>query len=82
MAKSTTNGSQTDVPAAPSMPDKGDNGSSPKLRGMDSNPEGHVGPAFWQAFRESLAHLYTMSLPDPSEEAPSPPASMPRPEGC
>jgi AraC-like DNA-binding protein len=37
---------------------------------MDSNPQGASGPRFWQAFRETVAHLYdTVSLPDPSEEA-------------
>ena len=49
--------------------DNGDGGSSPKLRGLDSNPQGHFGPQFWQAFRNTVAHLYTVSLPDPSEEA-------------
>jgi AraC-like DNA-binding protein len=37
---------------------------------MDSNPQGHFGPRFWQAFRDSVGHIYdTVSLPDPSEEA-------------
>jgi hypothetical protein len=26
-------------------------------------------PRFWQSFRDSLAHLYTVSLADPLEEA-------------
>lgn len=52
-----------------SEPKKGDGGSSPKLRGLDSNPQGHYGPRFWQAFRDSVTHLHTVSLPDPSEEA-------------
>src|SRR5262245_34896036 len=69
MAKSSTNDSHTDVSAVPSVTDKGDGGSSPKLRGLDSNPQGHFGPRFWQAFRDTLTHLYTVSLPDPSEEA-------------
>jgi AraC-like DNA-binding protein len=43
--------------------------SSPKLRGLDSNPQGDFGPRFWQAFRDTVAHLYTVSLPNPSEEA-------------
>jgi AraC-like DNA-binding protein len=49
--------------------DKSHGGSSPKLKGLDSNPQGHFGPRFWQAFRDTLVHLYTVSLPDPSEEA-------------
>ena len=40
-----------------------------KLRGLDSNPEGHFGPQLWQAFRENVMPLYAVSLPDPSEEA-------------
>jgi AraC-like DNA-binding protein len=48
---------------------EGDDDSSPKLRGLDSNPQGHFGPQFWQAFRDTVAHLYTTSVPDPSEEA-------------
>jgi len=69
MAKKGANVSQTGVPAEPSVTDKGDGGSSPRLRGLDSNPQGAFGPRFWQAFRETLVHLYTVSLPDPSEEA-------------
>lgn len=70
MAKSTTGGSQTLGPTAVSRTHNGDRGSSPKLRGMDSNPQGAFGPRFWQAFRDTLTHLYdTVSLPDPSEEA-------------
>jgi AraC-like DNA-binding protein len=45
-----------------------ENGSSPKLQGLDSNVQGDFGPRFWQGFRDSLAHLYTVSLPDPAEE--------------
>ena len=48
---------------------KRDGGSSPMLRGLDSNPQGDFGPRLWQAFRDTLTHLYTVSLPDPSEEA-------------
>ena len=70
MVKSSTNDSQAVVPAEPSLTDKGDGGSSPKLQGLDSNPQGHFGPRFWHAFRDSVAHIYdTVSLPDPSEEA-------------
>ena len=47
----------------------GDGGSSPKLRGFDGNPQGDSGPQFWQAFRTTIAHLYKVSLPDPSQEA-------------
>jgi AraC-like DNA-binding protein len=46
------------------------NGPPPKLRGLDSNPQGAFGPRFWQAFRDTVGHLNdTVSLPDPSEEA-------------
>jgi AraC-like DNA-binding protein len=69
MAKSSANDSQTDVPGELIVTDKGDGGSSPKLRGLDSNPQGEFGPRFWQAFRDTLAHIYALSLPDPSEEA-------------
>jgi len=70
MPKSSTSDSGVVVPARPSLTDKGDGGSSPKLRGMDSNPQGAFGPRFWRAFRETVAHLYDeVSLPDPSEEA-------------
>jgi AraC-like DNA-binding protein len=70
MAKNSTSNSDAIVPAALSVTDKGNEGSPPKLRGLDSNPQGTVGPRFWQAFRDSVAHIYdTVSLPDPSEEA-------------
>jgi AraC-like DNA-binding protein len=59
----------TNDPAKPSVKDKGDGGSLPKLQGLDGNPQGASGPQFWRAFRDSVAHLYTLSLPDPSEEA-------------
>jgi AraC-like DNA-binding protein len=49
--------------------DGGGGDSSPKLRGLDSNPQGAFGPRLWQAFRDSVTHLHTVSLPDPSEEA-------------
>jgi AraC-like DNA-binding protein len=42
---------------------------SPKLRRLDSNPQGYFGAPLWQAFRESVAHLFTVSLPNPLEEA-------------
>jgi AraC-like DNA-binding protein len=60
---------QADAPSKPSMMDKGDGELLPKLQGFDSNPQGEFGPRFWQAFRDTFAHIYTLSLPDPSEEA-------------
>lgn len=69
MTKQIANIPRKNDSAGVSVTDKGNCGSSPKLQGLDSNPEGHFGPAFWRAFRDSLAHLYTMSLPDPSAEA-------------
>jgi Helix-turn-helix domain/AraC-binding-like domain len=70
MAKRNANDSQPDGPAQPSVTDKGDDGPPPKLRGLDSNPQGAFGPRFWQAFRDTVVHLYdTVSLPDLSEEA-------------
>jgi hypothetical protein len=69
MVKRSANVSRTEVPAELSVTDAGDGGASPKLGGFDGNPLGHFGPRFWQAFRDTVAHLYTVSLPDPSEEA-------------
>jgi hypothetical protein len=70
MAKRNAKVSQPDAPAQPSVKDKGDDGPPPKLRGLDSNPQGAFGPRFWQAFRDTVVHLYdTVSLPDPSEVA-------------
>jgi AraC-like DNA-binding protein len=69
MVKRGANGGQANVPAVPPVMDKGDGGSHSKLRGLDSNPQGAFGPRFWQAFRDTLTHLYTVSLPAPSEEA-------------
>jgi AraC-like DNA-binding protein len=69
MAKSSANDLPADVPAELSVTEKGDGGASPKLRGLDSNPQGAFGPRMWQAFRETVVHIYTLSLPDPSEEA-------------
>src|SRR5262245_48513294 len=43
---------------------------SPKLRGLDSNPQGVFGPQLWKAFRDSVAHVYDkVALPSPAEEA-------------
>jgi AraC-like DNA-binding protein len=69
MAEGGTSGSRANVPAVPSVTDNGEDGSSPKLRGLDSNPRGHFGPRLWQAFRDNVTPLYAVSLPDPSEEA-------------
>jgi AraC-like DNA-binding protein len=53
-----------------SVPGRDGGGSSLKLRGLDTNPRGDCGPRLWQAFRETVSHLYdSVSLPDPSEEA-------------
>jgi hypothetical protein len=57
LAEGSTNGSQANVPAVSSATDKGEVGSPPKLRGLDSNPQGHFGPQYWQAFRDSVAHI-------------------------
>ena len=62
-------GSQARGSAEPHVTDKGICGSWPKLQGLDSNPQRESGPQFWQAFRDTFAHIYTLSLPDPSEEA-------------
>lgn len=70
MVRGSTNVSQTDVPAELSVADNGNGGASPKLRGLDTNPQGAFGPQFWRAFRSAVTHIYdTVSLPDPSEEA-------------
>jgi len=70
MARTNGNDSQPDGPTQPSVTDKGFGGPPPKLRGLDSNPQGAFGLQFWQAFRDTLGHLYdSVSLPDPSEEA-------------
>jgi AraC-like DNA-binding protein len=69
MAKGGVRDLQVNGPAGPSATAKGEAGSSPKLQGFDGNPQGDFGPRFWQAFRASVAHLYTVSLPTPAEEA-------------
>lgn len=43
--------------------------ASAKLRGLDTNPHREFGPKIWHGFRDTVAHLYALSLPDPSEEA-------------
>jgi AraC-like DNA-binding protein len=69
MTKSSTNVSQTDIPAELAAPDNGGGSAAPRLRGLDTNPQCDSGPLIWQAFRDSVAHLYTLSLPVPSAEA-------------
>ena len=69
MVETSPNGLPANAPAASSATDKGGDGSPPRLQGLDSNPEGYCGPPLWRAFRDSLAHLYTVSLADPKEEA-------------
>jgi len=68
MARRGKSGSQPNVPAVRAAPNKGDGGAPPRLHGLDSNPQGHFGPRFWQAFRETVVHLYTVSLADPSDQ--------------
>jgi AraC-like DNA-binding protein len=69
MSKNNGNGSQANLPTKQSVADQGDGGSPPRLQGLDSNPRGELGPHYWQAFRESFAHIYALSLPEPLEEA-------------
>jgi AraC-like DNA-binding protein len=70
MAKHSANGSQAIVPTEPAVADDGSRGSPPKLQGLDSNPQGACGARLWQAFRDSVAHIYdAVSLPDPAAEA-------------
>jgi hypothetical protein len=70
VTKSSAKILQTEVAAQLSVTDGDAGGSSPKLRGLDTNARGDCGPRFWQAFRDSVAHIYdTVALPDPSEEA-------------
>ena len=70
MAEDSANDGQANVPAEASVTGGGSSGLSPKLRGLDSNPQGAFGPPFWQAFRDTVVHLYdTVALPDPCEEA-------------
>jgi AraC-like DNA-binding protein len=63
------NGSQVGIPNGSFATEKGNGGSSPRLQGFDTNPQGESGPQFWRAFRDTFAHIYTLSLPAPSEEA-------------
>ena len=69
MAEGSASDRQANVCAEASVTGRS-GGLSPKLRAMDSNPQGVSGTRFWQAFRDSVAHIYdTVSLPDPLEEA-------------
>jgi AraC-like DNA-binding protein len=73
MAEGGIDDEQANVPkeAAPkqtSVAGQDGDGSVPKLRGLDSNPSGYLGPPLWQAFRAAVGHLYTVSLSHPSEE--------------
>jgi AraC-like DNA-binding protein len=70
VGKRNINHGRSAASVAPCVTDNGKGGISPKLSGLDSNPQGHFGPRFWQAFRDNVVHLYDkLSLPDPSEEA-------------
>ena len=75
MARNGANGSKSDGTAGMSATGtspvgKADNGPSPRLQAMDSNPKGAFGPQLWQAFRAGVAHIYdTVSLVDPADEA-------------
>lgn len=70
MARNGANGSKSEVVAGTAVTGQRGDDSSPKLQGMDSNPQGAFGPQFWQAFRASVAHIYdTVSLADPADEA-------------
>jgi AraC-like DNA-binding protein len=62
-------GARTVVSAQPSRTNKSDDRSPAKLRGLDSNPQGAFGPQFWAAFRDTVLHLYTVSLQHPADEA-------------
>jgi AraC-like DNA-binding protein len=70
MARNGADGSKSQSTAVTSTTGKNGVGSSPKLQGMDSNPQGASGPQFWQAFRAGVAHIYdTVALADPADEA-------------
>lgn len=66
MAKIRANDLPPDAAAPPPVTEER---SLPKLQGLDDNPQGAFGPQFWLAFRDAVAHIYAVSLPDPSEEA-------------
>lgn len=69
MAKNHVDASPAEMTARPPGPDEVRDGASSRLQGLDTNPQGQCGPRFWQRFRDAVAHIYTLSLPDPSEEA-------------
>jgi AraC-like DNA-binding protein len=68
MAKRRIDILQTQVSTQPQVTHDGDGAASPKLSGLDTNPQGVRGPQMWQAFRDHVASLYTVALPDPAEE--------------
>jgi AraC-like DNA-binding protein len=68
MVDSKTNLSKTAVPAVLPRKDGRERDTSPKLQGLDSNIQRAFGPQIWRAFRDTLTHLYTVSLPVPSDE--------------
>ena len=68
MNESSVNGSQAVAIAELSVAAKGHDGPSLRLRGLETNTQGAFGPRIWRAFRDTVAHLYTVSLPDPSDE--------------
>lgn len=69
MAEIPANDPPRIAPAKRPVADEQDGGSSPKLQVFDGNPQGEFGTQFWRGFRDTVAHIYTLSLPDPSEEA-------------
>ncbi len=69
MTKSSADVSQTEISAELTGTDRSVKASSPKLRGLDTNPRGDCGPPIWRAFRDTVEHLHVVSLPDPAEEA-------------
>jgi AraC-like DNA-binding protein len=69
MAKGHINGSQANTSSQKSETNQGVSATSGRLQGLDSNPQGQFGPQLWEMFRIAVGHLYTVSLPDPSEEA-------------
>src|SRR5258708_2432433 len=87
MAMGSINVSQTSVAAELS---ERDGGAPLKLRGLDAKRQRECGPQLGHAFGDTVGHLCTMSLPDPSEEArftrstrtyPTPRASLMRSRG-
>jgi AraC-like DNA-binding protein len=70
MPRRAANVPQTDTSAERSGADESNGSSPPKLRGLDSNPQGDFGPRFWRAFCDSVGHLFdSLLLPHPAGEA-------------